>query len=159
MQQGFKGTLDQPDAYLSSVRQERSSGRHCENKNRLGCYLVAESNPASLLKRCLSGLATGGRWEADDLAPQFFRSPLLLGMEVRRNIELNQFRHDVLLAGDPTPLRDISAEPPPESGPVKVHVSLFLTLIFRSSKLNATHKNTKIKEELLAGMRGKTQVW
>jgi hypothetical protein len=78
-----------------------------------------------VLKLCLSGLATGARREVDDLAPQIFRSPLLLGMEVYRNIEFNQFRHDVLLAGDPTPLRYLPAEPMPESGPVKVHISLF----------------------------------
>jgi hypothetical protein len=120
---------------------------------------AAESSPARLLKLCLSGLATGARREVDDLAPQFFRSPLLLWMEVCRNVEFNQFRHDVLLAGDPTPLRELSAEPMPESGPVKVHISLFLTFVFTSSKLNATYKNTKVKEELLAGMREKTQVW
>ena len=78
-----------------------------------------------VLKLRLSGLATGARREVDDLAPQIFRSPLLLGMEVCRNIELNQFRHNVLLAGDPALLRDVSAEPMPESGPVKVHISLF----------------------------------
>jgi hypothetical protein len=47
----------------------------------------------------------------------------------------------------------------PESGPVKVHISLCLALEFTSSKLTATHKNTKLKEELLAGMREKAQVW
>jgi hypothetical protein len=47
----------------------------------------------------------------------------------------------------------------PEPGPVKVHISLFFTLVSFSCKLHATHKNTKIKEELLAGMREKTQVW
>jgi hypothetical protein len=47
----------------------------------------------------------------------------------------------------------------PEPGPVKVHISLFLTLVSFFSKLTATHKNTKAKEELLAGMREKTQVW
>jgi hypothetical protein len=86
---------------------------------------AAESSPAMVLKLRLSGLATGVRREVDDLAPQIFRSPLLLGVEVCRNIEPDQFRHDVLLAGNPTPFRDVPAEPMPESGPVKVHVSLF----------------------------------
>src|SRR5438045_1127053 len=108
---------------------------------------------------CSSRLATGARRDVDDLAPQFFRSPPLFRVEVCRNIEFNQFRHDVLLAGDPTPLRELSTEPMPESGPVKVHISLFLALGFFFSKLTATYKNTKVKEELLASMREKTQVW
>jgi hypothetical protein len=97
------------------------------------------------------------RREVDDLAPQFFWSPLLFRVEVCRNIEFNQFRHNVLLAGDPTPRRELSTEPMP--GSVQVHISLFLTLISFSSKLTATHKNPKVKEELLTGMREKTQVW
>jgi hypothetical protein len=111
------------------------------------------------LKLCLSGLATGARREVDDLAPQLFRSPLLFRVVVCRDIEFDQFRHHVLLAGDSTPLPELSAEPMPEPGPVKVHISLFLTLVSFSSKLTATHKDPKIKKELLAGMREKTQVW
>src|SRR5690349_4159794 len=94
---------------------------------------AAENSPANVLKPCLSGLSTGVRREVDDLAPQFFRSPLFLRVEVCRNIESNQFRHNVLLAGAPTPLRELSTEPMPESGPVKVHISLFLTLCVSSA--------------------------
>src|SRR5579859_2242922 len=101
----------------------------CKNKMGWAATRVAqnaaESSPPSVSKRCLGGLATGARREVDDLAPQFFRSPLLLRVEVCRNIEFNQFRHNVLLAGDPTPLRQLFTEPMPEPGPVKVHISLF----------------------------------
>jgi hypothetical protein len=38
----------------------------------------------------------------------------------------------------------------PDPRPAKVHISLFLTLVSFFSKLTATHKNTKVKEELLA---------
>ena len=119
----------------------------------LGTGSTAEALLELLAERVRAGL------KVDDLAPQLFRSPLLFRVEVCRNIEFNQFRHDVLLAGDPTPLRELSTEPMPESGPVKVHISLFLTLVSFFSKLTATYKNTKVKEELLAGMREKTQVW
>src|SRR5579864_1443133 len=77
------------------------------NRNGLAVTLLRKTAQPRVLKLCLSGLATGARREVDDLAPQFFRSPLLLGMEVCRNIEPNHFRHDVLLAGDPTPLRQL----------------------------------------------------
>lgn len=125
-------------------------------KNKIGWAVTLLRKTAQLTRS--SRLATGARREVDDLAPQLFRSPLLFRVEVCRNIEFNQFRHHVLLAGDPTPLRELSTEPMPEPGPVKVHISLFLTLVSFFSKLTATYKNTKVKEELLASMREKTQV-
>jgi hypothetical protein len=148
---------------LGCLPGERAEGTQalmrCKNKIGWAATLLRKAAQPMVLKPGLSGLATGARREVDDLAPQFFRSPPLLWVEVCRNIEPDQFRHDVLLAGDPTPPCNVSAEPMPESGPVKVHISLFLTLVFTSSKLTATHKNTNTKEELLAGMREKTQVW
>lgn len=111
-----------------------------------------------MLKLCLSGLATGARREVDDLAPQSFRSPLLFRVEVCRDIKPNQFRHNVLLAGDPTPLRDVSAEPMPESGPVKVHISLFPTLAM-CLQAECHSQRHEDKGRVARGMREKTQVW
>src|SRR5215831_14116396 len=83
----------------------------CRNKIGWAVTLLRKTAQPLVLQLCLSGLATGAHREVDDLAPQIFRSPLLLGLEVCWDIEFNQFRHDVLLAGDPTPLRDVHAEP------------------------------------------------
>src|SRR5207342_1231138 len=124
----------------------KQSWMRCRNKIGWAATLLRKAAQPT----CSSRLATGARREVDDLAPQLFRSPLLFRVEVCRDIEFNQFRHNVLLAGDLTPLRELSADPMPEPGPVKVHISLFLTLISLFSKLTATHKNPKAKEELLA---------
>jgi hypothetical protein len=106
----------------------------------------------------LSRLACSAGMEVDDLAPQLFRRPpRLRRLEVCRNVEFNQFRHHVLLAGNPTPL-GVREEPPQKSQPVQAHVSLFPQSICSSSKLSAANKNTEAKEEFFIAMRQTTQV-
>jgi len=123
------------------------------------------AGPLTLLRRAAQPVLLGrlaciaGR-EVDDLAPQLFRRPpRFWRLEVCRNVEFNQFRHHVLLAGNPTPLSGVLDEPPQKSEPAQAHVSLFPHYICCSSKLSATNKNTEPLGELLARMRGKTQVW
>jgi hypothetical protein len=105
-----------------------------------------------------SRLARSAGMEVDDLAPQLFRRPpRLRRLEVCRNVEFNQFRHHVLLAGNPTPL-GVLEEPAQESKPVQAHVSLFPHYVSCFSKLSAASKNTEPKEEFFAAMRETTQV-
>jgi hypothetical protein len=89
--------------------------------------------------------------EVDDLAPQFLRRPPRLRcLEVCRNVEFNQFLHNVLLAGNPTPPFGALAEPAQNPGPVQSCVSLFPHSVSCSSKLSATNKNTTTQAEFLA---------
>jgi hypothetical protein len=105
----------------------------------------------------LSRLAVGAGMEVDDLAAQFFRRPLLFRrLEICRNVEFNQFRHHILLAGNRMPLSRVLQESPQKSQSVQAHVSLVPYSC--SSKLNATNRNTEIKAEFFADMREKTQV-
>src|SRR5882724_7542260 len=76
------------------------------------------AGPLTLLRRAAQPVSLGrlaciaGR-EVDDLAPQLFRRPpRFWRLEVCRNVEFNQFRHHVLLAGNPTPLSGVLDEPP-----------------------------------------------
>jgi hypothetical protein len=99
----------------------------------------------------LGRLARVAGREVDDLAPQFLRRPpRLRRLEVCRNVEFNQFRHNVLLAGNSTPPFCALAEPAQNPGPVRSCVSLFPHSIFCSSKLSATNKNTTTQAEFLA---------
>lgn len=129
---------------------------HHKNQNLAG--------PPTLLRKAahpvpLGGLASSTHREVDDLAPQLFRRPpRLRRLEVCRNVEFNQFRHHVLLAGTPTPPGGVHAEPTHTSDPVQAHASLFPYSVLATSKLSATSKNTETKEELFTAMREITQV-
>jgi hypothetical protein len=93
---------------------------------------------------CVTGM------EVDDLAPQFLRRPpRFRRMEVCRNVEFNQFRHHVLLAGNPTPPFGALAKPAQKPGPVQSWVSLFPHSVSCFSKLSATSKNTTTQVEFL----------
>jgi hypothetical protein len=127
-----------------------------ENKNLAG--------PPTFLRKAallvpLGRLACSAGMEVDDLAPQLFRRPpRLRRLEVGRNVEFNQFRHNVLLAGNPTPLDGVLQEPPQKSEPVQLHVSRFPHYVSCSSKLSAASKNTQTRKELFAAMLEVTQV-
>jgi hypothetical protein len=96
----------------------------------------------------LSRLACSAGMEVDDLAPQLFRRPpRLRRLEVCRNVEFNQFRHHILLAGNPISLSGVLQEPTQDSKPVQAHVSLFPHYASCFSKLSAASKNTQPKEE------------
>lgn len=122
-------------------------------QKRLGCYLVAENNPA----RALSRLACVVDMEVDDLAPQLFRRPLFFGLKICWNVEFNQFRHHALLTGYPTPSCCVFKEPPQTSKVRQVLISLSF-YVFSSSKLNAICRNTEAMKELFAQLGAKTQV-
>lgn len=127
-----------------------------ENKNLAG--------PPTFLRKAalqvpLGRLARSAGMEVDDLAPQFFRRPpRLRRLEVCRNVEFNQFRHNILLAGNPTPLDGVLQEPPRKSEPVQAHVSLFPHYASCFSKPIATCKNTEPQKEFFTAMCETTQV-
>jgi hypothetical protein len=107
----------------------------------------------------LSRLACGAGMEVDDLAAQLFRRPpRLRRLEVCRNVEFNQFRHHILLAGNPIPLSGVLQEPTQKSKPVPAHVSLFPHYASCFSKLSAASKNTEPNEEFFTAMCETTQV-
>jgi hypothetical protein len=123
-------------------------------------------SPTGLLKmqrraaqpEALSRFARVGGMEVDNLAPQFFRRPLLLRrLEICRNVEFNQFRHNVLLAGNPQLSGVLRSHRKPES--LQAHVSLFPHYFSCSGKLRATSRNTVVKLELFPRTREKAQVW
>src|ERR1700704_5412774 len=91
--------------------------------------------------------------EVDDLAPQLLRRPpLLRRLEVCRNVEFNQFRHHVLLAGNPAPFNGALVEPAQDPDPIQTHVSLFPRHASCFSKLCAADsRNTEGYESCWAG--------
>ena len=146
--------------HLERSTWKRSKGKdgliEHENKKLAGLptFLRQAAQPVLLCRlACVAGM------EVDDLAPQLFRRPPRFGrLEVCRNVEFNQFRHHVLLAGNRMPLSRVLQEPPQKSQSVQAHVSLFPQSICSSSKLSATCKNTETHEELFYAMRDITQV-
>ncbi|MCU1254739.1 MAG: hypothetical protein JWM83_1038 [Candidatus Angelobacter sp.] len=112
-------------------------------------FLRKAAQPVLSMRLALCRLACVTGMEVDDLAAQFFRRPARLRrLEVCRNVEFNQFRHHVLLAGNCMPLSRVLQEPPQKSQSVQAHVSLFPQSICSSSKLSATCKNPETHEEL-----------
>jgi hypothetical protein len=79
------------------------------------------AGPPTFLRRAaqpeaLSRLAGRAGVEVDDLAAQLFRRPLFFGrLKICRNVKLNQFRHHILLAGDPALPGSVRQEPPQKS--------------------------------------------
>ena len=125
------------------------------NKNLAGppTLLRKAAQPETL--RRLAGCA--GR-EVDDLAALLFGCPLFVGQrKICRNVKHNQFRHHILLAGDPKPSGSVLKEPPQKSVFPQAHISLSF-YISGTSKLNAIYTNTETKGEFLTDMREKTQV-
>jgi hypothetical protein len=107
----------------------------------------------------LGRLASSAGLEVDDLAPQLFsRPPRLRRLEVCRNVEFNQFRHHILLAGNLISLSGILQEPTQESKFVQAHVSLFPHSASCFCELSVISKNTQTKEEFFAAMRKITQI-
>lgn len=104
----------------------------------------------------LSRLAGRAGMEVDDLAAQLFRRPLFLWqLKTCRNVKLNQFRHDTLLAGDPRCLTAFFRS----HRKICIYLnSLGLSPISWSSKLSSTYRNTERYTELFAVVREKTQV-
>ena len=143
-----------PTGCLSCDRAEGKQGlMRCRNKIGWAATLLRKTAQPT----CSSRLATGARREVDDLAPQLFRSPLLFRVEVCRDIELYQFRHNVLLAGNPQLSGVLRSHRKPES--LQAHVSLFPHYFSCSGKLRATSRNTVVKLELFPRTREKAQVW
>ena len=97
-----------------SRTQGRDAGFDALLKSKSGwaVTLLRKTAQPMLLGR-LAGHA--GR-EVDDLAAQLFRRPLFVGqLKICGNVELNQFRHHILLACDLTLLGSILQEPPQKS--------------------------------------------
>ena len=122
-----------------------------ENKKPAGLPACLCITPRRAAQPVLSGrLAGSAGLEVDNFAPQLFRRPpRLRRLEVCRNVKFNQFRHHVLLAGNP-PLCGVFQEPLQKTHPVPAHISLFPHYSV-SSKLSAICKNTETKEKLLGG--------
>ena len=97
--------------FIWRARERKQAVMQNKSKSGWAVTLLRKTAQPMLLGR-LAGHA--GR-EVDDLAAQLFRRPLFVGLKICGNVELNQFRHHILLASDPTLLGSILQEPPQKS--------------------------------------------
>jgi hypothetical protein len=130
----------------------------CKNKSAGLLTGFAKTQRKAAQPEALGRLAGWAGMEVDDLAAQLFRRPLFFRrLKICRNVKFNQFRHHILLTGDPRRLtaffRSHRTNPIYSSAFRLFHLS-----ISYYSKLSAIYRNTEIHGELFADIREKTQV-